>query len=113
MLRCLLVLCQLPLLLESGVADVTRVRSETCVDSKVVFDIAVLVKSIIAVCAEVHGIVPLRGNIVNLFGEVDALFTTHVRDRISFRMGLVKRLSCAVTLNIDRIFWKGIRFQDI
>lgn len=68
-----------------------------------VFDVAVLVKSIIAVSAKIHGVVPLRGRVVYFFGEVYTLFTPHVGDGISVSVDGVERLSCALTFFTDRV----------
>jgi hypothetical protein len=77
------------------------------VDSEVVFDIAVLVKTIIAVGAEVHGVVPLRGLIVDFFGEVDALFTAHVRDGIGLHVDMFECLGRALAVCFHRVLSWG------
>lgn len=58
MFSCLFVFGELPLLLERGLTDLAFVRSQICVDSEMVFDVAVFVKIFMAVGAEVHGVVP-------------------------------------------------------
>lgn len=97
---------QLTLLLEGSVADLARVGSQTCVDPQVVFHVTIFVESIIAVGTEVHGVVPLGGNIVYFFGEVYSFFTLHISDCIGFLVHLIERLGRALFLFIIITFWK-------
>ena len=55
-------------------------------NSEVVFDIAVLVESIIAISAKIHRVVPLGGNVENFFREVNTFFASHIRNGIIVSM---------------------------
>lgn len=109
----LLVLSQLALLFKCRMADLARVRSKASVDSEVVFDITIFVKTIIAVSAKIHRVVPFRRNIVYFFGEVYSFFAPHVSDRIGFRVDGIDSLRCALAATIILVFRKWIRVQDI
>jgi hypothetical protein len=70
------------------------------VDPQVVFDVAIFVEPIIAICAKVHGVVPLGGDIVYFFGEVYSFFTLHISDCIGLLVHLIERLGGALTIVI-------------
>lgn len=88
-------------------------RSVPSVDPNVVLDITIFLKAIVAVGAVINRIIPLRGLVENLFGEVDSLLTFNVSDLIGLSVQRIGSMDVIEAVSISFVFCWSIEIQDI
>lgn len=88
-------------------------RSVPSVDPNVVLDITIFLEAIVAVGAVINRIIPLRGLVENLFGEVDSLLTFNVSDLIGLSVQRIGSMDVIKTVFISFVFCWSIEIQDI
>lgn len=108
-----LMLGQLSMLLERGMAQFALKRSVTSVDANVILDITIFFKAIVAVGAVIHRIVPLRGLVENLFGEVDSLLAFNVGDLVGLSVQRVSGMDVIEAVSFSLVFCGSVEIQDI
>lgn len=88
-------------------------RSVPSVDPNVVLDITIFLEAIVAVGAVINRIIPLRGLVENLFGEVDPLLTFNVSDLIGLSVQRIGSMDVIKAVFISFVFCWSIEIQDI
>lgn len=88
-------------------------RSVPSVDPNVVLDITIFLEAIVAVGAVINRIIPLRGLVENLFGEVDSLLTFNVSDLIGLSVQRIGSMDVIEAVLISFVFCWSIEIQDI